>query len=172
MEDMTFSSGKGDAGIVKKQFLTMKLFFFSVQISPVITLIVMTYVVRAGHFTPPDVEMIRNLYIYLPYIFMFIGVGASIVILATAWRKVGAEENFLEALRKYFVLMVLALATCEAAAVVCAISILFGNSLTQIIVPFVVSITAKWLHFPGKERLETMYNEGRRRYLQEQRLGM
>jgi hypothetical protein len=172
MEDMTYNSGNDDAGFVKKQFLTMKLFFFSVQVSPLIFLAVVIFAVKSGSLELSEADRVRHFFLFFPYVFMTVGLMVSIVVRARAGRIMGVGENFLEGLKRYFGPMVISLAACDSAAIVCGISVLFGNEIDTIIIPFVISMAAKWLHFPGRERLAEAYEDGRRRYLEEQRPGV
>jgi len=167
---MTYNSGNDESGFVKKQLLTMKLFFFSVQVSPLIFLAAVIFAVKSGSLELSEADRVRHFFLFFPYVFMAVGLMVSIVVRARAGRIMGVGESFLEGLKRYFGPMILSLAACDSAAIVCVISILFGNEIDAMIVPFVISMAAKWLHFPGKGRLMDTYTEGRRRYLEEQRL--
>lgn len=170
MEDMTINTGGEDSRIVKSRLRSMKILFFGIQLGLMLVLISAFWVRTKGMFDEVDVQVIRILTL-ISVIVTTAGVLASVVVRTNIQRIMGRTESFSKALGRSLIFMMLALAACEAGAMVCVITIMLGGRETIPLTMFCVAIIASWLHFPGRGRLVATYKEGRRLYLEEQRLG-
>jgi hypothetical protein len=169
MEDMTINMEAQDEEIVRNQLRSMKILFFG-MLSGVVFLLVSVLVGRAkGVYDEIDGQTIRILML-MSTIITSVGVFVSVLVRVNIQRIVGKAENLSEAFGKFLRAMIVALVACETGAIMCVIVIALGGIEAIPFTMLCVAMIACWFHFPNKGRLVEAYKEGRRRYLEEQRL--